>query len=372
MRILLVTSSRIPEGGPQTYSALAPALAERGHEVVVACHPRSWIGEKMEGDPGVEVVSVRIRAELNPVPFVETALLLARRGFDVAMADRRKDVKTVLTARALSGARTSIVHRHGAPSPLKDSLIYRFYWSRLDGLVVISRAMRDQLLERTPWIADVPLRVILNGKDPGTYLPQPGSRREVRRELGLPEDAVVVSFHGIFHPRKRLDVLVRAVARAAADVPLHGVLVGQGDEEERLRDLVRELDAPVTFAGFRHDIPRILGAVDMAAHLSVADSSPNSVVEAMACGLPLVVSDAASHAELVEDGRHGVVVPADDPEGTAAALRRLASDAETRRAMGERARNRVVEELGMERMAREYEAFLQEMAAGRGKKESEA
>ncbi|HZO50970.1 MAG TPA: glycosyltransferase [Gaiellaceae bacterium] len=168
-------------------------------------------------------------------------------------------------------------------------------------------------------------------------------RAELRVPLGAGDDDVVVLSVGRLAPEKRLDVLVRAVA-AAADPRLLLVLAGSGRERERLAGLARELGVRLVLSG---DVPhdRLVDtyvAADVFALVSSWEPWGVVVNEAAACGLPLVLSDQVGAApDLLRDGENGVLVPAGDVAATAAALRRLAADAELRRRFGERSRELV-------------------------------
>ena len=360
MRIVFVNSARSWGGGWSSAAELSLGLAERGHEVTLVCHPQSALRTQLERDPNLQLAQVAIRAELNPYSVWQLARVNRRQRPDLVIADKRKDVKLSVAARRLS-AEFPIVHRHGAPSPLKDSAIYRYFWGReVQALVLNSYSMRDRMLESTPWLKQTKIFVIHNGKDTSYYQPLPKLRERTRNELGIPSDAFIVSFHGVLGPRKNVELLVRAVAELSRELKVYALIVGYGPTLPKVRRLATELRAPVIFAGLRTDIPEVLSAADAAAHLSTAEGFSNSVLESMACGLPMIVSDATSHPEQVEDGEQGVLVPPGQWEGVADAIRWLAGDPEARAQLGKAARQRVTEEFSRQRMLEGYEHALQE------------
>jgi len=170
-----------------------------------------------------------------------------------------------------------------------------------------------------------------------------GRRRELRAALGAGDEDVVVLSVGRLAPEKRLDALVRAIA-AAADPRLLLVLAGSGPERERLVRLAGELGVRLVLAG---DVPHerlveTYAAADVFALLSSWEPWGVVVNEAAACGLPLVLSDRVGAApDLLRDGENGALVPAGDVAAAAAALRRLADDAELRRSAGAASRRLV-------------------------------
>lgn len=358
MRIVFVNSARGRGGGWTSAAELGLGLVEKGHEVTLACHPNSAIAQELQGTRELRLAPIAIRAELNPYRVLQLASLFRRVSPDLLVADKRKDLKLSVAGRQLAGG-FPIVHRHGAPSPLKDSAVYRYVWGRkVQTLVLNSRVMRDRMLEEVPWLRRLAIHVIHNGKDPNQYRPRQELRAKMRSELGIPTDAFVASFHGMASPRKRVDLLVQAVAHLPRDLRALGLIVGGGPGLPEVRQLAGELEAPVVFAGIRRDIPEVLAAADVAVHLSTAEGFSNSVLEAMACALPLVVSDATSHPEQVVDGIHGVLVPPDEWRPVADAIRRLAARPEERERMGRAARDRVVTEFSRERMVERYDQVL--------------
>ena len=366
MRIIFVNSARGWGGGLTSAADLGLGLAERGHEITMVCHPHSVIRERLRDDARVSLVPIAIRAEINPYRVWQLAHLNRRVRPDVVMADKRKDVKLSVTARTF-GRAFPIVHRHGAPSALRDSLVYRFYWGeRVQMLIVNSGTMRERMLEKAPWLRKLDIRVIHNGKDLARYRPRPEAREKVRDELGIPPDSFVVSFHGMVQPRKRVDSLVRAVAALAGELDVRALIIGGGPTLADAKRLAPETGAPAIFTGIRTDIPELLAAADVAVHLSIAEGFSNSVIEAMACGLPMIVSDTTSHPEQVDHGVQGLLVPPGDWRALASAIRRLASDPDERRRMGRAARERAVAEFSLQTMIERYDEVLRETVERHG------
>ncbi len=360
MKIVFVNSARGWGGGLTSAVEVGLGLAEKGHEVTLVCHPESAIREQLEGDERLTLRPIGIRAELNPYRVLQLANLNRIVRPDLVLADKRKDLKLSVAARQLIGD-FPIVHRHGAPSGLRNGPIYRRVWGRaVQTMIVNSHTMRERMLAQTPWLKGVRIEVIHNGKDTRRYRPLPNQRARVRTELGIPDDAFVVSFHGSVQPRKNVELLVRAVTALPADLRVHGLIIGGGPTLAQLRRLATELRAPVIFTGIRRDIPEVLSVADTAAHLSTAEGFSNSVIESMACGLPLILSDATSHPEQVDDGAQGLLVSPGDVNAVADAIRWLATDPEGRARMGAAARQRAIKEFSRERMIERYNAVLRE------------
>jgi glycosyltransferase involved in cell wall biosynthesis len=169
----------------------------------------------------------------------------------------------------------------------------------------------------------------------GVHLPDGVSdevRMDVRRELGIEDaDPVAMWLGGLDERRDPLSV-VRA-ARASATTL---VVVGDGP----LRPSLEREAAPSTrFLGHRADVSRLLAAADFYVLMSRREGLSFSLLEAMAHGLPAIVSDLPENVEAV--GETGIPVRSGDEEALAVALRRLAGDARERHALGESARRRI-------------------------------
>jgi glycosyltransferase involved in cell wall biosynthesis len=339
---------------------LGQGLADRGHELTVVCHPKSTIEERLAPDSRLTVAPVAIRAELNPYRALQLARTIRRNEPDIVLAEKRKDLMFTIAARRLGG-RFPIVQRLGGAGEFDDSRINRHLWGReLEAIIINSYTLRDRMLEAIPWLADVRVEVIHNGRDIWRHRPLPKLRERTRAELGVPDGAFVVSYHGELDPPSNVDVLVRAVAEVPRHLEVHALIVGNGPSLAETRRLTAELRAPVIFAASRTDIPEVLSAADVAAHLTTAEGFSNSVIESMACGLPVIASDASCHPEQIEDGVHGVLVPPNQWTGVADAVRWLAGDPENRARMGKAARDRATTEFGLERMIDRYEEFLRQ------------
>lgn len=206
--------------------------------------------------------------------------------------------------------------------------------------------------------------VIHNGVDVGAFSPGEGEPA-LRAELGIAADAVVVGTVGNLRPVKDYPCLVRAFARARQSVPGAVLLfVGDGVERPTLEALAQELGIAeaVRFAGDRNDVPRLLRLFGVFALSSKTEGISVALLEAMATGLPAVVTDTGGNPEVLAEGETGHLVPVGDAERLGDALAGLLSDPDRRRAWGAAARERVVADFSFERMLREYEALYGQLA----------
>ena len=235
---------------------------------------------------------------------------------------------------------------------------------RADRVVVLSRALADHV--RSWGVPDGRIAVVPNGVDPALFKPLP-REPSLRAVLGAGADTFLVGFVGTFAPYEGLDTLLRAVALLRrSGVNAAAALVGAGEQEAKLRRLAARLAVPAAFPGRvpLERVPAYLAAFD--AHpfpRCPADVTalvpPLKLAEAMACAVPVVVTDLAPLTEMVAHERRGLVC-APEPEALAAALGRLHAEPDFAAGMAAAAREWVVEHRSwanaVERLAAVYAA----------------
>ena len=199
------------------------------------------------------------------------------------------------------------------------------------------------------------IEVVHNGIDAGAR-PTREARATVRRELGIPHDALVVGTIGRLDPVKNLASLLEAHAAVRGAIHPHLVIVGEGPERSALQALARSLDiaGSVHFVGYRSDARGILPACDVYVNSSTHEGISLTVLEAMAATLPVVATYVGGNPEVVVDGETGLLVPGRSPRHLAFAMARLLRDPQLRQTMGEAARWRVKRHFAIDRMVDRY------------------
>ncbi len=201
--------------------------------------------------------------------------------------------------------------------------------------------------------------VVPNGFDCDLFRPDAAARLAVRRELGVSDGALLVGLVARYHPVKDHANFFAAAARLSRILPdAHFVLAGDQlstDNGELMSQISRAGIADrVHTLGERTDTHRLNAAMDVATCCSLAESFPNVVGEAMACGVPCVVTDVGDSARIV--GNSGLVVPAGDAEALCGAWASLLSaGAAVRRGLGDTARQRIVDLYSLGSVVAAYE-----------------
>jgi glycosyltransferase involved in cell wall biosynthesis len=198
----------------------------------------------------------------------------------------------------------------------------------------------------------------------GVAIPDRGglatARVRERAALGIPPTARWLVFVGRLTREKGLDVLLRALATPAGADGL--LVVGDGADRAALEARAATAAVPVRFCGYQTDPSPFLAAADACVQPSRSEGLPFAVLEAMAHGLPVVATDVGGVAAAV--GACGVVVPPEQPDALADAIRALLADDARRAALAEAGRARVAREFGLSVMAAGIEAAYAAAVAG--------
>ena len=175
------------------------------------------------------------------------------------------------------------------------------------------------------------------------------------------DDRLVVGTVGRLDEVKGQRILVESVAALLRDAPyrrpgLRVVICGDGPARGSIEHCIafHGLQDVVELLGERADVPDVLRSLDVFVLPSLAEGISNTILEAMACGLPVVATDVGGNSELVVEHESGYLVPAADPQALGAAIARYLDDAELRRRHGRRAREEVERQFSLSGMVRRY------------------
>ena len=208
-------------------------------------------------------------------------------------------------------------------------------------------------------------KLIPNGFELDIFQPSEEARQLIRRELEVTADTLLVGLVARFHFMKDHSTFLRAARRLHKIRPdVHFVLVGRNVDIQNAilmeQISVLNLDEYVHLLGARADIPVVTAALDVASCTSYSEGFPNVIGEAMACGVPCVVTDVGDCAKIIGDA--GIVVPPRDCDAIADGWRVLLTmPEEERRMLGMRGRSRIASMFDIDQIIRRYETLYQEI-----------
>lgn len=335
----LTTTTRY--GGVESFVwDLARELVARGRQVTLI----GGVGPRREVAPGVRVLTFPFlaRALFQRLPplrraYAEAKLLerlslaisalpeLARGSYDLIHIQKPYDLGPALLARRLGGAKV-ILGCHGEDFYRGDRLLA----PRVDAAVSCSRFNAETVARRYGFAP----QVVFNGIDTGLFQPR-GRDQAWRQAAGADEAMPLLLFVGRLQPWKGVETALRALALIPG---AHLAIAGDGEDRARLERLVAELDLTtrVRFLGAveRQVLPWLYSSADLLVATSHASETFGiGLVEAQACGLPVVATRFGGFPEVVDEGRTGILVPPRDPAALAAAVNALLADPERRAAM---------------------------------------
>jgi glycosyltransferase involved in cell wall biosynthesis len=362
--VLMIHAQSSWGGNLAVVYSLCKGLSARGIPVWLA-YPEEETYAQRFACPGIELLPYKFTGKLGSVHLRELARAIGHLGPVVAHShNRRADLVCALTAKYLLGLHT-VSTQHGEINldrrtlkPRKDpsALFYRYLLgTAFDRLVAPSKYMAEQVGRLALGLDKRKVRVITSGINSPEYANGNGAR--IRSELELPSSSRVITLLGSIDKKGHLPALQALAALLAQGKDLHLLFVGEGPKEGEAWRAAEELSIVprVHFMGFREDIADILSASDLLIHPSESEGGlPLSIMEAMACGVPVVATDAGGTKELVSHNVTGLLIPVGDAEWLAEAISLLLTNRVMARRMAKTAKSMIEEKFTAGRMLNDY------------------
>lgn len=326
-------------------------------------------------EPGV------VSAMYQAVGYQPTHLLVARRPFRQVWRDMRRIMQAQPYAVIyLFGLRVNLLGRLAGHFYTQARLVtgqrsvdgWRHPWhnwldrwtSRWVSLYIANCRAVESWLYTSVGIPRAKIVTVYSGLDSVPF--QRAARGQVRAELGLAPEALVVTCVANLRPVKNHALLLEAIARLPANQPVHLLAVGDGPLRAELIARAQRLGLSerVHWLGSRQDIPAILADTDIKALTSDWEGLPGALLEAMAAGCPVVATRVGGAPELVLEGETGLLTPPGDVEALTAALSQLVGDPALRRRLGQAGQRRAHEQFDLTQQVARLEEQLMAVALG--------
>jgi len=329
-------------GGESHLLSLVENLDRSQFEPVVLSFTEGPMVDRLRG-MGIRTHVLHTEKPFDVTKWVEVKALIRSEGVDLVHAHgTRASSNTLWAARHLNIPLIYTIHGwsfHNDQHPLVRKLrIWGERWitNRSSVNIAVSASNRASGLEQIPGLEAV---VINNGIDQQKFSPG-RSFKNIRAELGIPADVVLVLFIARFTAHKQPLTLIRAFREALRAMPgMRLLMVGDGDQREEGLQLVSELglEAAVSFQAFRQDVPDILAAADIFVLPSLWEGLPIGLLEAMAMGKAVIATEVDGTKEVVRPGENGLLVEPGNVSALAAALVKLGGDPALRDMLRQRA-----------------------------------
>lgn len=353
---------------------VANGLAERGYDVdLLLAYPAGAFRGKVEDSIRVVDLDVpRVPGVGLGVSVPKLASYLRSTRPDVLFSAMTHANVVALAAKAVSNASTRAVPVEHLPfsakSATKDAVVLsvaKFGYAIADGVVAVSEGVAESVARNTRVDGD-DVRVLYNPIPTGEIYERSKGPVTDAEEWFRSDDFDVVLGVGRLEDQKDFATLIGAFDRVRTEVDdARLVIVGEGSGREELLALVADLGLSdvVSLPGFVDDVYPYMGRASVFALSSRNEGLPTVLVEAMACGCPVVATDCPSGPrEILEAGEHGPLVPVGDERALAEAIRAVLSDPPEGRALRERAAD-----FSFDAVLDDYEAFIEDLLGpGRG------
>jgi len=350
---------------------LANQLNPMDFEISICCLEKSGVFEKRL-NPGTKVFVMNKPPGIDYVLPLRLAKLFRR---EKPMIVHTHDLGTYLYGAI--GAKLAlgpkIIHgEHGgllqpSESRPKDLMLRRCLSYVTDVIHTMSADLKHALVRMTR-INPKKIITILNGVELEKFKRVPNSR--LRTMLGIGSEEFVIGAVSRIAPVKNFELLIRVIPEVnRAGIYPKVLFVGDGPSLSNLKSLTEEyhLEEQILFLGDRSDVPELLNVMDIFVLPSFSEGPSNSILEAMATGLPVIATDVGGNPELVVHNETGFLFPSEDAAILTQRILELASDAEKRHRMGALGRKRVEELFTLEKMMQNYEQLYRNVLCGKQK-----
>ena len=361
-------------GGTESQAVeLARRLPPIGYEVTVGCLKREGpLEDRLQGI-GIAIREFRSRNGIDSPSGLRQLLRMSwfLRSFDIVHTHDLWSNLIGVPAARLAGVPAIVSSR-------RDLSHFEWYQGRrrvwmkwiqnLGGAVMTNAVPIREGLVREDRFDPCKVRVIHNGVDIAKFKSARNDRARLFPEVG---DGMLVVLVGNMHTDVKGHPWLISSARAVREQfpDTRFVLVGDGEQRSIFEKQARDLGVMhnFLFLGRRSDIPDILASCDLAVLPSRAEGLPNAVLEYLAAGLPVVVSQVGGNAELVQDGVTGILVPPEDSAALSAALLKLLSEPALARRLAQAGQEFTVRNFSFERLVQEVDALYTDLLSDKGR-----
>ena len=347
MKTILHSIDTTGPGGAETvFTTLASGLPQSRFRSLAVIRGTGWVYDELHR-LGIQPQILESRGSFNWRYLSALVALIRREQVDLVQSHLLGSNVYCSLAGALTGVPVvATFHGNvdiGAAERFKG-LKFRIINRGASCTVAVSEALRTDIIHSTPLRASAS-RVIHNGIDCAAF--QRPRRDELRQRFGWAASDLVIGCLGNIRPAKGYDILLAAAVQMRERVPGVRIVIagqpGRGDLYDRLQQMRTELglQETVQFIGFIDDPAGFLANLDLFMLSSVTEGFSIATIQAMAAGLPVLVTQSGGPQEIVTHGVNGWMVPPGDPDSLAAAVARLAADPALRTSLAEAGKEHV-------------------------------
>jgi len=304
-------------GGEKWMVTAARELSLRGHNVVVAGRSGAIFLERADR-AGLKTAKFNIHSDLDPLKVLKATRFFRREKTDICILNLNKDVRVAGFAARLAGVPV-ILARHGLEL-VSDRWKYRMTMKLVDGIITNSHSIREKY-NALAWMPKDKTEVIYNGLE----IPVDIDTIDLHGAYSVPEDQMIFGAAGRLDHQKGFDLLVQAAVQLR-DKPFTFLIAGEGKQRAELQQLIdaNRLQEKVKLIGFLENALPFLNSVDIVVQPSRYEGMPNTVLESMALGKPVLATEVNGVKELIKTGVNGISVPPESVRELTAGILKIA------------------------------------------------
>jgi len=340
---------------------------EKFNPIVCCFGPRMELGKEIE-KAGIDFVALN-RKRYNKFSvgiIVDLYRVMKERNIHVLRTHKYRANLYGRIAGKLAGVPVIVASEHNIYRNEKEKRFLRRITNKIlsivtDKMVTVSDAIRKDIL-RYDRFPPSKIMVLHNGVDTERF--KPGTNyRDIRRQFAISKDDVVIGFVGRLVINKGLNYLIEAVALLKKSFNVKLLIVGDGSLMEELKKMAKNkgLEESVIFTGMRRDITDILSSIDIFVLSSIKEGFPNSLLEAMAMGKPIVATAIGGIPEIIQHGANGLLVQSADIEGLAAAIKTIIDNPLMAQRIGRAARDFIEKNYSIDATVRKWETLYRQI-----------
>jgi len=363
--LYLITGLHVGGAEMVLYRLLKKLNREKYEPVVVSIIPIVGIGERIE-EEGIKILSLNAKFKCNP--------LIIWRVISIIKKEKPQILHSFLfhanfLGRVIGKLRNvpiiiSSIHNEYFGGILREKLLK--WTDRFCNITtIVSKGAAERMIDLKV-VSKNKLKVIYNGIDLENFpFRKLEARTKIRKELNIEENKKILISVGRLHEAKGCPYLIKAMKILKEKYPhILLIVLGEGPEGKKIEEQIKELklEKNILLLGQKENISEYLNASDVFVMPSLWEGLPIALLEAMACGLPVVATRVGGVPEVVEDGKSSFLVELKNPRGLAEKIiKTLEMSEEERKKMGERGRKIVEKKFSIEQMVKEYENLYQEL-----------
>ncbi len=338
-------------GGEKWMLTAAKNLSLRGHNVSIAGKSGAALLNRAK-KVGLKTEVFNIKSDFAPFKVTKLANYFKENETDVCILNLNKDVRVAGLAAKKVGVPV-VLARHGLKL-ISDKWKYKMTMKLVDGIITNSNTIKEQY-RQFPWMPANKTEVIYNGLD----IPQNIEKIDLHEQYSIPKEHIIFGAAGRLAHQKGYDLLVKAAAELK-EKPFTILIAGKGKLRQHLKNITQKygIENKVKLIGFLENALPFLNSVGIVVQPSRYEGMPNTVLESMALGKPVIATEVNGVKELIQNGINGFSIPPESVTELAIAMQKVANIPDLEE-IGQAGKETITNDYSIERMIDHLETYFE-------------